>query len=124
MFSCRSGVIQWEEMGSQDADLAVDVGAKAVINILLKSTPEANGKIFNIHVPGWELPRVRIDMTVPSSRGEGSITWTDRAWSLGHRYAKQTPRRTVMFSPQASTNSYSSFVQGYFDSSELARPRS
>ena len=41
-------------MGSQNADLEVDVGGKAVIDVLLKSNSESNGKFLNIHVPGWE----------------------------------------------------------------------
>ena len=41
-------------MGSQNADLDVDVGAKAVLDILLNSTPELNGAFQNIRVPGWE----------------------------------------------------------------------
>ncbi|KIX03016.1 uncharacterized protein Z518_06566 [Rhinocladiella mackenziei CBS 650.93] len=42
------------DMGSEHADLEVEVGAKAVLDILLKSSPETNGKFLNIHVPGWE----------------------------------------------------------------------
>ncbi len=41
-------------MGSQHADLEVDEGARAVIDVLLKSTAESNGTLVNIRVPGWE----------------------------------------------------------------------
>ncbi|EXJ75459.1 uncharacterized protein A1O5_02155 [Cladophialophora psammophila CBS 110553] len=42
------------DMGSQNADLGVDVGAGAVLDIVLNSRPEYNGTFRNILVPGWE----------------------------------------------------------------------
>ncbi len=41
-------------MGSQAADLEVEVGVSAVIKLVLKSNSESNGKFLNIHIPGWE----------------------------------------------------------------------
>ncbi|OAP63385.1 hypothetical protein AYL99_02612 [Fonsecaea erecta] len=42
------------DLGGQAADLPVEVGARATLDILFKSTKEDNGKYKNIHVPGWE----------------------------------------------------------------------
>ncbi|KAK7890699.1 hypothetical protein LTR67_007908 [Exophiala xenobiotica] len=43
------------EMGSQQADLDVDVGVKAVLDNIFQSTPEKyNGTFQNVRVPGWE----------------------------------------------------------------------
>ncbi|KIW97465.1 uncharacterized protein Z519_01049 [Cladophialophora bantiana CBS 173.52] len=42
------------DMGGDRADLPVEVGAKATLDILLKSTKEDNWKCKTIHVPGWE----------------------------------------------------------------------
>jgi hypothetical protein len=41
-------------MGGSRADLPPATGAKAVLDIVQKSTPSQNGKALNIHVPGWE----------------------------------------------------------------------
>lgn len=41
-------------MGSQAADLEVEVGVKAVLDILPRDNAALNGKHLNIHVPGWE----------------------------------------------------------------------
>ena len=41
-------------MGSEKADLDVDVGAKAVLDVMTNSSAESNGKFLNIRVPGWE----------------------------------------------------------------------
>lgn len=41
-------------MGSQMADLEVDVGVKEVIRIIQENGIESSGKLLNIHVPGWE----------------------------------------------------------------------
>ena len=48
--------IKWlrTDMGSQDADLDVSVGAAEVVRILMESNQTTNGKFLNIHVPGWE----------------------------------------------------------------------
>lgn len=40
--------------GPNVADLAVETGAKAVIDLVNKSDVSYNGKFYNIHVPGWE----------------------------------------------------------------------
>lgn len=47
---------QWlkTDMGSQNADLEVETGVAAVIDLMLKSGPEKNGSFLNIHIPGWE----------------------------------------------------------------------
>jgi hypothetical protein len=47
---------QWlqTDMGSAAADLPVEVGAKAVIDIIMAADQDANGKFANIHVPGLE----------------------------------------------------------------------
>ncbi|OQV03721.1 hypothetical protein CLAIMM_08735 [Cladophialophora immunda] len=42
------------DMGGDRADLPVEVGARATLDILFKSTREDNGKYKTIHVPGWE----------------------------------------------------------------------
>ncbi|RDH35181.1 short chain oxidoreductase [Aspergillus welwitschiae] len=42
------------EMGSDDADLPVDTGVAAVLDIVLTTGKEKNGRFLNIHVPGWE----------------------------------------------------------------------
>ena len=41
-------------MGSKDADLEVETGVSAVVDMIIKSGPEQNGKFLNIHIPGWE----------------------------------------------------------------------
>lgn len=43
-------------MGTQNADLTVEVGAEKVLDVVHKTEPSMNGKFFNIHVPGWEEP--------------------------------------------------------------------
>jgi len=50
------GFMQWlkTDLGSRNADLEVNVGAKAVIDVLLNSDSESNGKFLNIRIPGWE----------------------------------------------------------------------
>lgn len=50
------GILQWlkTDMGSENADLPVDVGVKEVIRLMQSSGPESTGKFLNIHVPGWE----------------------------------------------------------------------
>ncbi|CAI7616739.1 unnamed protein product [Penicillium glandicola] len=42
------------KLGSDRADLPVEIGAEKVLDIIKKATPEQNGKYVNIHVPGWE----------------------------------------------------------------------
>ena len=42
------------DLGSQQADLDVDVGVKAVLDVMLKNGKESNGKLLNIQVPEWE----------------------------------------------------------------------
>jgi hypothetical protein len=48
--------MQWlkTDLGGANADLEPEVGAKATLDIILKSTSETNGKFLTIHVPGWE----------------------------------------------------------------------
>jgi len=41
-------------MGGEGADLPVDVGVKATLDIVLRSTKQDNGKFLNIKVAGWE----------------------------------------------------------------------
>jgi len=41
-------------LGSQNADLEVETGVRAVIDLILKSGPDQNGKFLNIYIPGWE----------------------------------------------------------------------
>ena len=41
-------------MGSNDADLPVDTGVAAVLDIVLTTGKEKNGRFLNILVPGWE----------------------------------------------------------------------
>ncbi|CAG8891919.1 unnamed protein product [Penicillium egyptiacum] len=42
------------DLGGHRADLSVEVGAEKVLDIIKKATPEQNGRLVNIHVPGWE----------------------------------------------------------------------
>ncbi|KAJ5548265.1 hypothetical protein N7513_005499 [Penicillium frequentans] len=42
------------DLGSSRADLPVEVGAEKVVDIMQKTGPPQNGKLINIHVPGWE----------------------------------------------------------------------
>ncbi|KAJ5486791.1 hypothetical protein N7530_001091 [Penicillium desertorum] len=42
------------DLGSHRADLPVEVGAEKVLDIIQEVTPEQNGKLVNIHIPGWE----------------------------------------------------------------------
>jgi hypothetical protein len=41
-------------MGSKAADLTVDVGATAVLEIIDQMKKDDNGKFLDIHVPGWD----------------------------------------------------------------------
>lgn len=41
-------------MGSDKADLDVEIGVKAVADLVNKADTSYNGKFYNIHVPGWE----------------------------------------------------------------------
>lgn len=41
-------------MGSDKADLDVDVGVKAVIDVMMRAGPADNGKFLNIKLAGWE----------------------------------------------------------------------
>ncbi|GLA44394.1 hypothetical protein AnigIFM63309_003156 [Aspergillus niger] len=47
---------QWlkTDLGSENADLPVDVGVTSVLDILHRTGQDGNGRFFNIHVPGWE----------------------------------------------------------------------
>lgn len=40
-------------MGSQHADLPVQTGVDAALDIMDHATKEDNGKFLDIHVPGW-----------------------------------------------------------------------
>ncbi|KAI9045185.1 SDR family oxidoreductase [Aspergillus affinis] len=42
------------DLGSENADLPVEVGVSSVLNILHTTSQDGNGRFFNIHVPGWE----------------------------------------------------------------------
>ena len=42
------------DLGSQYADLEVEVGVAATLKIILEADRSFNGKFQNIHVPGWE----------------------------------------------------------------------
>lgn len=46
-------VLQWikTDMGSQDADLSVEVGVAEVKRVILESGKEQNGRFLNINVP-------------------------------------------------------------------------
>ncbi|PYH97416.1 NAD(P)-binding protein [Aspergillus ellipticus CBS 707.79] len=43
------------DMGGSDADLSVESGAEATLNVIIKTDKEGNGRFFNIYVPGWEM---------------------------------------------------------------------
>ena len=49
-------IMKWlrTELGSSYADLEVESGVRAVLQLVLGATPAMNGKFLNIHVPGWE----------------------------------------------------------------------
>ncbi|OAA70928.1 NAD(P)-binding domain protein [Akanthomyces lecanii RCEF 1005] len=57
------------DMGSKDADLDVDTGVNALKNLILSTKEDANGKFFNIHVPGWE------DAKGPNQYNGAEIPW-------------------------------------------------
>ncbi|KAL4994919.1 hypothetical protein BDV10DRAFT_175759 [Aspergillus recurvatus] len=42
------------DLGSDDADLPVEVGVSSVLDILHRIGRDGNGRFLNIHVPGWE----------------------------------------------------------------------
>ncbi|KAE8420032.1 short chain oxidoreductase [Aspergillus pseudocaelatus] len=42
------------DLGSQNADLPVETGVSAVLDVLKKTGREGNGHFYNVHVPGWE----------------------------------------------------------------------
>ncbi|CAK1363355.1 unnamed protein product [Cercospora beticola] len=42
------------DLGSQNADLPVEVGVSSLKDIILKADRSQNGKFFNIHVPDWK----------------------------------------------------------------------
>ncbi|GIZ43347.1 hypothetical protein CKM354_000657900 [Cercospora kikuchii] len=42
------------DLGSQNADLPVEVGVSSLKDIILKADRSQNGKFLNIHVPGWK----------------------------------------------------------------------
>ncbi|KAJ5485760.1 short chain oxidoreductase [Penicillium desertorum] len=42
------------DLGTENADLPVDVGVSSVLDILYETGQDGNGRFFNIHVPGWE----------------------------------------------------------------------
>ena len=48
--------MQWlkTELGGDIADLEVDVGVKACVDVIKKAGPADNGRFMNIHVPGYE----------------------------------------------------------------------
>lgn len=48
-------IAQWlqTDMGGADADLTVEEGAKAVVDLVMSADQECNGRFKNIHVPGW-----------------------------------------------------------------------
>ena len=41
-------------MSGPGADLTAEVGAQAVVEIVVKADRNSNGKFQNIHVQGWE----------------------------------------------------------------------
>ncbi|RAK88389.1 NAD(P)-binding protein [Aspergillus costaricaensis CBS 115574] len=42
------------DLGSDNADLPVEVGVKSILEILHEIGRDRNGQFLNIHVPGWE----------------------------------------------------------------------
>ena len=48
--------LQWlkTDLGTQQADLEPEIGAKEVIRITREAGPESTGKFMNLLVPGWE----------------------------------------------------------------------
>ncbi|KIY03420.1 uncharacterized protein Z520_00111 [Fonsecaea multimorphosa CBS 102226] len=57
------------DMSGDRADLPVEVGARATLDILFKSTTKDNGSYQNIHVPGWE------NVEGPNKYGGGEVSW-------------------------------------------------
>ena len=51
-------ILQWlkTDLGTDHADLDVDVGVAEVKRIILESGEEQNGKFLNVNVPGVEKP--------------------------------------------------------------------
>lgn len=56
-------------LGSSYADLEVERGVQATLQIILEANPDMNGKFLNIHIPGWEEAAVR------SQYAGGEIPW-------------------------------------------------
>ncbi|EKG12752.1 Short-chain dehydrogenase/reductase SDR [Macrophomina phaseolina MS6] len=42
------------DLGSANADLTIEQGSSATLDIVLRVKEADNGKFFNVHVPGWE----------------------------------------------------------------------
>lgn len=57
------------EIGTSYADLDVETGVRASLEIITQATPEMNGKFYNIHLPGWEVTNG------PNSYPGGEVPW-------------------------------------------------
>ncbi|EKG13716.1 hypothetical protein MPH_09182, partial [Macrophomina phaseolina MS6] len=42
------------DLGSSQADLSVEEGVQALLDLVFRASPEMSGKFFNVRVPGWE----------------------------------------------------------------------
>ncbi|RAL16790.1 SDR family oxidoreductase [Aspergillus homomorphus CBS 101889] len=60
VFCVSPGWLQ-TELGGARADLPVDVGVRATLDIILNKGKEGNGRFFNIHIPGWDKGWNRYD---------------------------------------------------------------
>jgi NAD(P)-dependent dehydrogenase (short-subunit alcohol dehydrogenase family) len=56
VFSVSPGWLQ-TDLGSEYADLPVEVGVKAALEKILGAGKEQNAQFLNISIPGWEKPR-------------------------------------------------------------------
>ena len=63
--------IKWlkTDMGSSYADLEVEAGVQAALQLILGANPEMNGKFLNICIPGWE------EATGPNQYDGGELPW-------------------------------------------------
>ena len=70
-FAHMTDSVKWlkTDLGSSYADLEVETGVRAVLQLILGVTPEMNGKFLNIHVPGWEKA------AGPNQYDGGEVPW-------------------------------------------------
>jgi hypothetical protein len=65
----RTYALKWlqTDLGTARGDLPMDVGAKAIVDVILKADQSFNGAYQNVEVPGWEntTGRIQYDLKNP-----------------------------------------------------------